>query len=180
MRRAILVAVLAAAPLLVAFFRWEGGSLSSSDVDSFFRGRTVDGHYAVAIKKRVLGGESYLATVHGYPTNLSVCEQLVAPYNQDQSSSALGGRVLLRRATLMRLQTGIELGENGSNFPRPKGKPHIGGVLYRDWSSRPPPSGLRGKYRGRKGVNPGPGARQALEASRSHCRGHALAKAEKS
>ena len=88
MRRAILVAVLAAAPFLVAFFRWEGGSLSSSDVDSFFRGRTVDGHYAVAIKKRVLGGESYLATVHGYPTNLSVCEQLVAPYNQDQSSSA--------------------------------------------------------------------------------------------
>ena len=52
MRRAILVAVLAAAPLLLAFFRWEGGSLSSYDVDSFFRGRTVDGHYAVAIKKR--------------------------------------------------------------------------------------------------------------------------------
>jgi hypothetical protein len=91
MRRAILVAVLAATPLLVAFFRWEGGSLSSSDVDSFFRGRTVDGHYAVAIKKRSLGGESYLATVHGYPTNLSVCEQLVAPYNQDKSSSALPG-----------------------------------------------------------------------------------------
>ena len=36
MRRAILVTVLAAAPLLVAFFRWEGGSLSSSDVDFFF------------------------------------------------------------------------------------------------------------------------------------------------
>lgn len=91
MRRAILVAVLAAAPLLVAFFRWEGGSLSSSDVDFFFRGRTVDGHYAVAIKKRVLGGENYLATIYGYPTNLSVCEQLIAPYNQDQSSSALPG-----------------------------------------------------------------------------------------
>ena len=101
MRQAILIAVLAAAPLLVGFFRWEGGSLSSSDVDSFFRGRTVDGHYAVAIKKRSLGGESYLATVHGYATNLSVCEQLVAPYNQDQSSSALPGRVLLRRATLI-------------------------------------------------------------------------------
>ena len=85
MRRVILVAVLAAAPLLVAFFRWEGGSLSSYEVDSFFRGRTVDGHYAVAIKKRVLGGESYLATVHGYPTNLSVREQVVAPYNQGQS-----------------------------------------------------------------------------------------------
>ena len=69
----MLVAVLAAAPLLVAFFRWEGGSLSSSDVDSFFRGRTVDGHYAVAIKKRVLGGENYLVTIHGYPTNFSPC-----------------------------------------------------------------------------------------------------------
>ena len=32
-----------------------------------------------------------IATVHGYPTNLSVCEQLIAPYNQDQSSSALPG-----------------------------------------------------------------------------------------
>jgi hypothetical protein len=41
MRRAILIYVLAAAPLLVAFFRW-GGSLSSSDVDSFFRGHTGD------------------------------------------------------------------------------------------------------------------------------------------
>ena len=94
MRRAILIAVLAAAPLLLAFFRWEGGSLSSHDVDSFFRGRKVDGHYAVAIKKRVLGGESYLATVHGYPTHLSVCEQLTAPYNQDQSSSDMPGEYL--------------------------------------------------------------------------------------
>ena len=52
-RRAILIALLAAAPLLLAFFRWEGGSLSSYDVDFFFRGRTVDGHYAVALKKRL-------------------------------------------------------------------------------------------------------------------------------
>ena len=29
----------------------------------------------------------------------------------------------------MRLQTGIELGENGSNFPRPKGASH-GRVCY--------------------------------------------------
>ena len=62
-------------------------------------GRTVDGHYAVAIKKRSLGGESYLATVHGYPTNLSVCEQLIAPYNQ--VALCFAGRVLLRRATLI-------------------------------------------------------------------------------
>lgn len=66
-RRAILIAVLAAAPLLVAF-GW-GSSLSSSDVESFFRGHTVDGHYAVAIKKRSIAGEIYLATVHAYPTN---------------------------------------------------------------------------------------------------------------
>ena len=36
MRRAILVTVLAAAPLLVAFFRWEDGSLSSADVATPF------------------------------------------------------------------------------------------------------------------------------------------------
>ena len=36
MRRAILVAVLAAAPLLLAFFRWEGGSLYHPMLTPFF------------------------------------------------------------------------------------------------------------------------------------------------
>ena len=51
---------------------------------------------------------------------------------------------------------GIELGENGSVAREQRGSLAWPDVLYRDWSSRPPPSGLRGKYRGRKGVNPWP------------------------
>lgn len=31
------------------------------------------------------------ATVHGFPTNMSVCEDLIVPYNKDPSLSVLGG-----------------------------------------------------------------------------------------
>ena len=67
------------------------GDLSSSDVEKFFRGHKVDGYYAVAIKKRSPAGVIYPATVHGFPTNMSVCEDLIAPYNKDSSLSVLGG-----------------------------------------------------------------------------------------
>ena len=90
MRRAILlISILAATALLLAF-GW-GGDISSSDLEAYFRKYTVDGNYPVAIKKRSLGGVGYLATVHGYPTNLSVCEELIAPYNKEQSRSVIPG-----------------------------------------------------------------------------------------
>jgi hypothetical protein len=73
--------------------------------------------------RSVFSGENYLVTIHGYPTNLSVCEQLIALYNQDQSSSALPGEYFCEELRFMRLQVRIELGENGSIYPRPKGKP---------------------------------------------------------
>jgi hypothetical protein len=89
MRQAILILCLGAVPLLLAF-GW-GGGLSSSDVEQFFRGHKVEGYYAVAIKKRTLGGVAYLSTVHGFPDNTSVCEELIAPYNKDRSLSAISG-----------------------------------------------------------------------------------------
>ena len=66
-----------------------GDTIASSDIEKLFRGHKVDGNYAVALKKRGVGGVAYLATVHGYPNNLSVCEELIAPYNKDASLSAL-------------------------------------------------------------------------------------------
>jgi hypothetical protein len=33
----------------------------------------------------------YLATIHGYPDSLSVCEEVAAPYNKDGSMSVIGG-----------------------------------------------------------------------------------------
>lgn len=89
MRQATLILILATAPLLLAF-GW-GGDLSSSDVEEFFRGHKVDGHYAVAIKKRSMGDVAYLSTVHGFPNNRSVCEELIAPYNKDAALSVIPG-----------------------------------------------------------------------------------------
>jgi len=36
----------------------------------------ADGNYAMAMKKRSVGVTAYLATVHGYPNNLSVCQEV--------------------------------------------------------------------------------------------------------
>ena len=90
MRRAILLIPILAATTLLLALGW-GGDLSSSDVEEFFRGHKVDGYYAVAIKKRSPAGVIYLSTVHGFPTNMSVCEDLIVPYNKDPSLSVLGG-----------------------------------------------------------------------------------------
>lgn len=46
---------------------------------------------AVMIKKRNFAGDAWLATVHGYPTNLSVCEQLIEPYNENSELSTFDG-----------------------------------------------------------------------------------------
>ena len=66
-------------------------TMTDTELESFFRSHTVDGNHVVALKKRSAGAVSYLATIHGYPSNLSVCEQLIEPYNKDQSTSALPG-----------------------------------------------------------------------------------------
>ena len=68
------------------------GDISSSDVEALFRKHKVDGYYAVALKKDTLGGAAYLATIHGFPNNLSVCEEMIAPYNKDPSLSDIPGQ----------------------------------------------------------------------------------------
>ena len=66
-------------------------SITSEELESFFRARKVDGNHVVALKKRSAGLVSYLATIHGFPDNLSVCEELVVPYNKDSSMSVIRG-----------------------------------------------------------------------------------------
>lgn len=68
-------------------------SMTEEQLEAFFRGRTVHGEAVVALKKRIIDGQnSYLATIHGYPNNLSVCEELIKPYNADASMSTLPGQ----------------------------------------------------------------------------------------
>jgi hypothetical protein len=73
-----------------------GGDLSEDDLEHFFRSHTISGNEAVAIKLRFsvpVPGSAYLATVHGYPNNRQVCEDLIAPYNTDPSLTTIqGGR----------------------------------------------------------------------------------------
>jgi hypothetical protein len=68
-----------------------GASITDADLESFFRNHPVDGNHVAALKKRSAGVISYLATVHGYPNNLSVCEELIKPYNENTSQSVLPG-----------------------------------------------------------------------------------------
>jgi len=67
-----------------------GSSISSEELEQFFQKHRIDGNRAVAIKKRSFAN-SYLGTIHGYPTNMSVCEDLIAPYNKDSSLSGVPG-----------------------------------------------------------------------------------------
>ena len=66
-------------------------SLTASEVETLFRTHKVDGNVAAALKKRSLGTVAYLATIHGYPNNVSVCEELIEPYNKDAAMSVVGG-----------------------------------------------------------------------------------------
>jgi hypothetical protein len=72
----------------------QGRDLSEEGLEAFFRKHTVNGNHAVAAKVRFTvpsPGVAYLLTVHGYPNNLSVCEELIAPYNKDPSLSVMPG-----------------------------------------------------------------------------------------
>lgn len=71
-------------------------NLTEKQLESFFRGKTISGNYAAAIKIRFtlpLPGVAYIGTIHGYPNNLSVCEQLIEPYNVDKSLTTIPGSV---------------------------------------------------------------------------------------
>lgn len=77
-----------------------GASISSSDLEQFFSRHSIDENPAAALKKRSVAGVSYLATVHGYPDNLTVCNDLIAPYDDGSATSRVPGLYyceLLRR-----------------------------------------------------------------------------------
>ena len=67
-----------------------GDSITATELESFFRKHKIDNNYAVALKKRSTS-DAYLATIHGYPDNLSVCKSLIEPYNKDLSLSVISG-----------------------------------------------------------------------------------------
>lgn len=46
---------------------------------------------AFALVKDSLGGTAWLATIHGYPDNGSVCAELIEPYNRDPELSTVPG-----------------------------------------------------------------------------------------
>lgn len=71
-----------------------GRDFTEEGLEAFFRQHTVNGNYAVAAKARFTfpsPGTAYLLTVHGYPNNLSVCKELIAPYNEDPNLSVIPG-----------------------------------------------------------------------------------------
>ena len=68
-----------------------GESISSEELRIFFRKHKIDNNFAVALKKESAGTHSYLATIHGYPDNLSVCESLIEPYNKEAGLSVMQG-----------------------------------------------------------------------------------------
>lgn len=68
----------------------KGDTITDKKLESFFRKHKIDGNYPVALKKRSIE-ESYLATIHGYPDNLSVCKQIAEPYNKNKNLSTLEG-----------------------------------------------------------------------------------------
>ena len=68
-----------------------GNSVSEEELETFFRKHRVGNNRAVALKKNSLGSISYLATIHGYTNNLSVCNEVIAPYNKDATLSTIPG-----------------------------------------------------------------------------------------
>lgn len=46
---------------------------------------------AYALIKNGMAGPDWLATIHGYGDNRSVCEMLIEPYNSEEETSVLPG-----------------------------------------------------------------------------------------
>lgn len=68
-----------------------GDRLSQEDLQRFLRKHRPEPSPAAAVMRALGSTESYLATVHGYPNNLAVCEELIEPYNLDPTLSVLQG-----------------------------------------------------------------------------------------
>lgn len=76
----------------------EAESLTEAELDAFFRQHTIEGNHTAAIKRRFTVPEddtAYLGTIHSYPDNLAVCEDLIVLYNEDPSLTVITRRDLL-------------------------------------------------------------------------------------
>ena len=61
--------------------------ITEQELENLFRNHTVSGNQAVAMKldfQIPVSWTAYLWTIHWYPNNLSVCEELLAPYNSGE------------------------------------------------------------------------------------------------
>lgn len=67
-----------------------GTSITSDELLAYFKKHKIDGYNAVALKKKSLD-DMYLVTVHGYPDNKSVCEDIIKPYNENPDLSDISG-----------------------------------------------------------------------------------------
>lgn len=90
----ILVAIIIA--LTFSILNWNKWStswnLTEDQLDTFFRKHTIEGNIPVAIKiqfTQPMPGIAYVATIHWYQNNKSVCEELIAPYNIDPTLTAI-------------------------------------------------------------------------------------------
>jgi len=85
--------------VVLAFFVMTGCNNSPSNLDEYdenlraaFQDKPIGKSPAFALMKESVAGPAWLATIHGYPNNLSVCEELIAPYNEDPDLSVLNGK----------------------------------------------------------------------------------------
>lgn len=89
---------LKASMLLIAFTFATSCDQSPSNLNEYeanlketLRDKPAGKSDAYALMKDTSVGPAWLATIHGYPSNLSVCEELIAPYNEDPELSVIGG-----------------------------------------------------------------------------------------
>lgn len=87
--------------IIIAFLYWcsnwqQWWNLTEKELEDFFRKNTINNNYAVAIKLSFTNPTpwtAYLWTIHGYPDNKSVCEELISPYNEDPSLTIIPGSI---------------------------------------------------------------------------------------
>lgn len=79
----------------------EGGAPSEENYITFhdklaklFRVKPEELPRAYALMKDGLAGRDWLVTVHGLADNKTACEEMIAPYNADESMSTLPGRYI--------------------------------------------------------------------------------------
>jgi len=77
-------------PIIALFLVSCGSEGGEEGLKEQLRKHPVGGSPAVMLKKSGIA-ESWLATIHGYLDNMSVCEDMIKPYNENPSLSDVEG-----------------------------------------------------------------------------------------